>query len=94
MKRFLLCVCTAGLLAVPASAAASSLVTVGSPPGSTPQNHQNEPALAVDAIQPNILAAGVNDFLDWRPCPEADAVQRGNCFDAADDPVGLSGVYF
>jgi hypothetical protein len=94
MKRLALCLATAGLLAVPASAAASSLVTVGSPSGSTPQNHQNEPAVAVDAIQPNIMAAGVNDFLDWRPCPQDDAVQRGTCFDAADDPVGLSGVYF
>lgn len=94
MKRLLLCVFVAGVLAIPASASASSLVTVGSPAGSTPQNHQNEPAVAVDAIHPNILAAGVNDFLDWRPCPQADAVQRGTCFDPADDPVGLSGVYF
>src|SRR5437879_13683603 len=74
--------------------ATPSLVTVGSPAGSTPQNHQNEPAVAVDAAHPNVLAAGVNDFIDWRPCPPNDATQRGTCFDPADDPVGLSGVYF
>lgn len=94
MRRFVLCIIAAGVLAVPASAAASSLVTVGSPADSTPQNHQNEPALAVDAAQPNILAAGVNDFLDRRPCPQDDATQQGTCFDPADNPVGLSGVYF
>ena len=49
MKRFVLCVFAAGLLAVPAAAAASSLVSVGSPADRTPQNHQNEPAVAVDA---------------------------------------------
>ena|SRR5947209_20252977 len=94
MKRLLFCVIGVGLLATPAWAAASSLVTVGSPAGSTPQNHQNEPAVAVDAAHPNVLAAGVNDFIDWRPCPPNDATQRGTCFDPADDPVGLSGVYF
>ena len=76
------------------AAASDSLVSVGSPPNTTPQNHQNEPAVAVDAGAPNILAAGVNDFLDWRPCPQDDAVNAGTCFDPADNPVGLSGVYF
>ena len=94
MKRFVLCLLAVGLLAVPASAAASSLVSVGSPPDTTPQNHQNEPAVAVDTAHPSVLAAGVNDFIDWRPCPQSDAVDHGTCFDPADDPVGLSGVYF
>src|SRR5437588_5508965 len=94
MKRFLMCALAAGVLAVPASAVASSIVTSGSPPNKTPQNHQNEPAVAVDAAHPNILAAGVNDFVDWRPCPQDDATQNGTCFDPADNPVGLSGVYF
>src|SRR6266508_3022057 len=94
MKRLLICIVAVGLLAAPASAAGSSLVTVGIPAGTTPRNHQNEPAVAVDAAHPNVLAAGVNDFIDWRPCPEVDAVQNGTCFDPADDPVGLSGVYF
>ena len=94
MNRLVLCVIAVGLLAFPAAATASSLVTVGSPSGSTPRNHQNEPAVAVDAGNPDILAAGVNDFIDWRPCPETDAVNDGTCFDPADNPVGLSGVYF
>jgi hypothetical protein len=56
MKRFVLCLLAVGLLAVAASAAASSLVSVGSPPDTTPQNHQNEPAVAVDAAHPNVRA--------------------------------------
>ena len=93
MKRFALCVFALLVLSVPAAAVASSPVTVGSPPGSTPQNHQNEPAVAVDAARPNVLAAGVNDFIDWRPCPSS-ATETASCFDPADNPVGLSGVYF
>jgi hypothetical protein len=69
-------------------------VSVGSPPNVTPQNHQNEPAVAVDANHPNFLVAGWNDFVDWAPCPRADAVEFGTCADPADDGVGLSGVAF
>jgi hypothetical protein len=95
MNRLLVCLIAAGVLAFPSAAvSASFLVTTGSPSGSTPQNHQNEPAVAVNAANPDVLAAGVNDFVDWRACPEADAVNTGNCFDDADNPVGLSGVYF
>ncbi len=43
MKRLLILV-VAGLAVLSPSALASSIVTVGSPPGTTPQNHQNEPA--------------------------------------------------
>jgi hypothetical protein len=74
-------------------------VSVGSPPDTTPQNHQSEVAVAVDAGHPNILAAGANDFIDFRPCPppEAAARQGGSCFDRTspvDYGVGISGVYF
>jgi hypothetical protein len=74
-------------------------VTVGSPTDSTPQNNQSETAVAVDAAQPNILAAGANDTIDWRPCPppQAAATQAGTCFDHStpvDYGVGFSGVYF
>jgi hypothetical protein len=93
MNRLVVCAIAAGLLVFPAAAGASSLVTTGSPSGTTPQNHQNEPAVAVSPANPDVLAAGVNDFVDWRPCPET-ATQRGTCFDPGDDPVGLSGVYF
>jgi hypothetical protein len=95
MKGFVACLAVAGILAVTASAAgAASVVTTGSPTGTTPQNHQNEPAVAIDAGQPNILAAGVNDFLDWQPCPQSTATQRGTCASPADNPVGVSGIYF
>jgi hypothetical protein len=94
MNRFVVCVIATAVLAFPAAAVgASYLVSVGSPSGTTPQNHQNEPAVAVDAANPDVLAAGVNDFVDWRPCP-GTSTQTGTCFDPADDPVGLSGVYF
>jgi hypothetical protein len=69
-------------------------VSVGSPPDTTPQNHQNEPAVAVDANHPNVLVAGWNDFVDWAPCPQADAINFGTCADPADDGVGLSAVAF
>jgi hypothetical protein len=97
MKRMLALVAMASLfgahpaLAIPAATIA--LVTVGSPVGTTPQNHQNEPAVAMDAHQPNVLAAGTNDFLDWQPCPEASALENGDCR-GSNAGVGLSGVYF
>src|SRR5919199_4829451 len=79
--------------AVPAFAA-DALVSNNSPAGNTPQNHQNEPAVALDANRPNVLVAGWNDFVDWAACPQADATQFGTCADPADDGVGLSGVSF
>src|SRR5262249_2658288 len=69
-------------------------VSVGSPPGTTPQNHQNEPAVAVDANHPNFLVAGWNDFVDWAPCPQADATTFGTCEDPADSGVGPSAGAF
>ena len=86
-----------GLLVMPAPALAvapaNALVSVGSPVGTTPQNHQNEPAVAMDAHRPNVLAAGVNDFLDWQPCPQDAATTGGTCR-GSNVGVGLSGVYF
>jgi hypothetical protein len=73
--------------------AANGLVTTGSPPGSTPQNHQNEPAVALDANSPNILVAGSNDFVDEQACPHPIVVSKGTCLDRATG-VGVSGDYF
>jgi len=62
------------------------LVSNGSPTAPFPRNKQNEPALAVDANQPNILAAGSNDNIDLAPC-----VGSRCPFTAG---VGVSGIYF
>jgi hypothetical protein len=92
-KLALLPVAVVCVLCLAAPAFASD-VSVGSPPDTTPQNHQNEPAVAIDASHPSFAVAGWNDFVDWAPCPRADAVQFGTCADPADDGVGLSAVAF
>jgi hypothetical protein len=82
------------LLASPAYGAGvtDSRVSVGTPSGMTPQNHQNEPAVAIDAHNPDFLVAGSNDHGDQQPCPRALAVDQGTC--EIDTGVGVSGVYF
>src|SRR5260370_29381700 len=62
------------------------LVSNGSPSAPFPQNKQNEPALAVDANNPSILAAGSNDELDLAPC------KGSRC--PFTQGVGVSGIYF
>ena len=86
---------TAVLIAVTVAFAQATpgLVTVASPTGNTPQNHQNEPAVAMDANSPNILIAGSNDFIDEQACPQPLAVNNGTCLDRATG-VGVSGDYF
>ncbi|MDQ3893227.1 MAG: hypothetical protein M3292_00970, partial [Actinomycetota bacterium] len=96
MKLKSLCVGVTSLalaVAAPAALAADAQVTVGSPPDLTPRNHQNEPAVAMDAHQPNLLVSGTNDFIDQQPCPESIALSEARCDDFI-APVGLSGVYF
>jgi hypothetical protein len=76
-------------LAVPALASGASTeakVTVGSPPTPYLPNGSNEPALAMDANHPAVLAAGANDLVDSAPC------QGSNCNLTPD--IGISGVYF
>jgi hypothetical protein len=76
-------------LAVPEPAgavSAESKVTVGSPATPYLPNGSNEPALAMDANHPAVLAAGANDLVDNSPC-------KGSSCDLTPD-IGISGVYF
>jgi hypothetical protein len=71
---------------VPAVAAGDVLVSNGSPSTTFPQNKQNEPAIAVDANNPSVLAAGSNDEIDLAPC-------NGNSCPFTPG-IGVSGIYF
>jgi hypothetical protein len=97
IRRLLFAAVTLATLAPSGAVAAvepdtEAKVSVGSPADRTPQNHQDEPAVAVDAHAPNVLAAGANDTIDFAPCPETLATQQGVCLVRFSG--GISGVYF
>jgi hypothetical protein len=75
------------LFAVSAAAALAEVrVDVGSPASPFPQNKQNEPTVAIDPMNPQLMIAGSNDEIDEPPCAANSCpfVQG----------IGNSGVYF
>jgi hypothetical protein len=74
----------AGVGAVPA--AADAPVTAGSLPSPFPQNKQNEPAVAVDPLDPSIAVAGANEEIDNAPCDGSSCPFTPG--------IGDDGVYF
>ena len=61
-------------------------VSVAGPTTPYLPNAVNEPALAIDANHPTVLAAGANDLVDSAPC-------AGSSCDLTPD-IGISGIYF
>jgi hypothetical protein len=86
-----------GMPAANSAPAVDALVSVASPTNNHPRNAQNEPALAVSAIRPDVLAAGANDLVDMQPCSRAASTEHAACsfpLGTFNLGVGLTGVYF
>jgi hypothetical protein len=76
------------------AAVAAAKVSVGSPSDQTPRNHQNEPAVAIDAHNPDFVVAGAIDYIDKQRCPQAAATQLAACEDFPRPGAGRTGIYF
>ena len=92
---FVIAFTTMTTFVVPAGAISvtNAEVSVGSPHDIAPRSHQNEPVVAMDAHDPNVLVAGSNDYIDQQACPEDIATQIAQCDDFSAG-IGLTGVYF
>ncbi len=85
-----------GAAGVP-NVATAAKVSVGSPADQTPLNHQNEPAVAIDAHDPNVLVAAAIDYVDKQHCPQVIATQEATCEDPSFPPrpgAGRTAAYF
>jgi hypothetical protein len=75
-------------LAIPLAAGAQTTeakVSVAGPTSPYLPNAVNEPALAIDANNPQVLAAGANDLVDSAPCNGSSCNLTPN--------IGISGIY-
>jgi hypothetical protein len=91
-----------GAVAPSEAKATAALVSVDGPITPFQQNAQVQPALAVDPIQPNIVASTAYDSIDTQPCSKKASITAAACQLPAtaetgglsNPGVGLTGMYF